>query len=796
MTSASEVPTGQSGRPRMVAGLIVLIVLAGLVVASLAAVAPPAPVAADAPADAFSATRAYQHVERIGSQQHVAGSAAAADVRDYIVATLAGFGLDPQIQDGIGATSELGGQYGMAGPQRRRGLPGTTSTGRLIMLAHYDSVQVSYGGNDDGAGVSTLLETARALTAGPPPRERHRLPVHRRRGGLPVRGARLSSPATRWPRGGGVVLNFESRGSSGPVVMFETSPGNADLVASTAAAVPYPVATSLAVEVYRILPNDTDFTPFRDSGRFTGLNSAYIDGSAVYHAPEDTPQYMDRASLQHQGDNALALTRAFGARRSRHAAAPASRTTTYFPAMGAPGPLSRLAGLAVGVLALLRVLALAVARPRAGARRLGRGCRPASVWRSSRWCSRPLPRRVLGVAGAAPAGYANMLDPWWPGWFRAAWWRWSPRSCCPGSACCAADGAWSLAIGALGLLAVLGVVMAAVVARRLVPGRAAGAGRRARGRWSRCPCRPLWARVVARAARGAVAVAILAPTVYLFFPALGLATGAAGSVVLGHARLGPAAGVRPALPAVAAAVAGAAVGVATDPDVDRDPGDRLRAGPADVPAAAGVPAPRASTATAAAASSGRRGSRAVRRRWAAMPALTAGVLTLAFFGAGLAVDHFDEAHPAPAQLFYALDTDTGQARWVSTDADPGEWVSQYVTGPEDLRGSFGLLGADVLSGPAQAAALPAPAVAVAADRTSGDRRTLSITVTPQRDARLIYLLLPGAVVSRASVAGQEIPTSVFADWTGVVFNGPPDRAVEGGVTFDLELDSAGPVTVG
>ena len=49
-------------------------------------------------------------------------------------------------------------------------LPGETSTGRIVMFAHYDSVQVSYGGNDDGAGVSTLLETARVLAAGPRPR--------------------------------------------------------------------------------------------------------------------------------------------------------------------------------------------------------------------------------------------------------------------------------------------------------------------------------------------------------------------------------------------------------------------------------------------------------------------------------------------------------------------------------------------------------------------------------------------------------------------------------------------------
>ena len=101
----------------------------------------------------------------------------------------------------------------------------------------------------------------------------------------------------------------------------------------------------------------------------------------------------------------------------------------------------------------------------------------------------------------------------------------------------------------------------------------------------------------------------------------------------------------------------------------------------------------------------------------------------------------------------------------------------------------------MLTGPAQPAALPAPALTVSSDSTSGDRRNLSITVTPQREVRLIYLLLPGAAVARASVAGHEIPTSVFADGTGVVFNGPPDRDTSTGVTFDLELDEVMPVTV-
>ena len=35
-------------------------------------------------------------------------------------------------------------------------------------MAHYDSVPFGPGAADDGAGVVTLLETARALKAGPP----------------------------------------------------------------------------------------------------------------------------------------------------------------------------------------------------------------------------------------------------------------------------------------------------------------------------------------------------------------------------------------------------------------------------------------------------------------------------------------------------------------------------------------------------------------------------------------------------------------------------------------------------
>ena len=104
-----------------------------------------------------------------------------------------------------------------------------------------------------------------------------------------------------------IVLNFEARGSRGVMLMFETSAGNQHLV-SQLAAIPQPVASSLFADIYAQLPNDTDFSIFREAG-LTGLNFAYIDGLVHYHSSTDTVDNVDDLTLQHYGVSMLALTR-------------------------------------------------------------------------------------------------------------------------------------------------------------------------------------------------------------------------------------------------------------------------------------------------------------------------------------------------------------------------------------------------------------------------------------------------------------------------------------------------------
>ena len=89
--------------------------------------------------------------------------------------------------------------------------------------------------------------------------------------------------------------------------MFETSQPNASAVAAYAAAVHRPSASSLATDVARLIPNDTDVTTFKERGWLT-LNSAIVGNATRYHSAGDDLAGLDVRSLQDMGDEALALT--------------------------------------------------------------------------------------------------------------------------------------------------------------------------------------------------------------------------------------------------------------------------------------------------------------------------------------------------------------------------------------------------------------------------------------------------------------------------------------------------------
>jgi hypothetical protein len=302
-------------------------VVAGFLAVGLYSLLPPRAVPADAADTEFSAARAFEHVEVVGAAPHPIGSNAIGVVRNYLVRELRALGLEPEPQT-VSAPDYYGGQGSVDVVNLVATIPGTSGIEAVALVAHYDTVPTTPGANDNSTAVAALLETARALLAGPPLRNDVILLFTDGEEPGPRYGATAFVAENPAAPKIAMVVNLEAIGSSGPSMLVETSGSETWMVEQFAAAVHSPTAFSFAVETTALIGGvGTDFDPFRNAG-ISGLNFAYLRGSPIYHSPADDVDSVSRASLQHHGANALGLARHFG--DLDLATAPAAGDSVYF----------------------------------------------------------------------------------------------------------------------------------------------------------------------------------------------------------------------------------------------------------------------------------------------------------------------------------------------------------------------------------------------------------------------------------------------------------------------------------
>ena len=265
-----------------------------------------------APVTEFSAERAMAHVRQLARAPRPPGSDGHREAMVYIMARIAAMGVEPRIQ----GTTGIGTRYPVAGQVRNilARIPGTRPTtrrgrGAVLLMAHYDGVAAGPAAGDDASGVAVLLETLRAIRQGPLlANDVIALFTDSEESGL--LGAAAFAREHAWTADVGVILNFEARGTHGPSLMFETGSANHDVIRFLRT-VRGARATSLSTAVYRQLPNDTDLSELAVLGR-PAMNFGFIAGVERYHTSEDDVAHLSPESIQHHGDQALALTRAFG----------------------------------------------------------------------------------------------------------------------------------------------------------------------------------------------------------------------------------------------------------------------------------------------------------------------------------------------------------------------------------------------------------------------------------------------------------------------------------------------------
>jgi hypothetical protein len=709
LDAAIQIRTGRGDAGLRVAGLAWVVALAAL---GIALSGPPPVVPATAPAANFSAERAMGHVRETARAPHPAGSAEHDRVRDYIVQQLTALGLTPSIQKTMALSARFRVAATVENILARK--PGQTPRPALLLAAHYDSVPTGPGAGDDGAGVAALLETARALAAGPPLRDDVIL-LFSDGEELGLLGAEAFAKEHPWRTDVGAVLNFDNRGTSGAVVMYQTSPQNGWMVRQLADVAPSPRASSLSAAVAERMPNSTDFAVLREAG-MPGLNFGFIGSPQNYHTPQDTPQNLDMRSLQQTGSYALALARRLANADLTRVREPdlvffnavGNRMVTYPVAWARP-----LGYGALGLFMVAAVLGLARRAVRPGGLLLSLVWLVVSLlaaWRVGDLLATSLPRLYDGVLPAGPwffsPVYAVALCLVVAALVVACW------EILPGGArweelALLGAGAWT----ALAVRSALNFPAASFLGVwPLVPVLVALAAMFATG-----PGRTGW-KVVLAGAAATPGVLLLAP----LFPALHLA--------LGMSTLG--ASVRAVLEALLLWLSAALLAPAW----------------------------------------GESGARGVRL---SLPLLAAGGAVLAW---GLVGVRYNDRHPRPETMIYSLDADRGRAQWLSpkesqSSVQPARmdaWRRQFLSATPGIYSltvgvpwTWSLM---CWSHEAPRAELPAPAAELLSETREEGRRVFRLRLVPPPGTSRLWFEVRGRKILAVEMGGSVIGDAHTPRW--------------------------------
>ena len=311
----------------------------------------------------FSEQSAAAHVAMlagtIGSRP--VGSPENARARGYIVDQLRSYGFEVRVQEtdarvaAAGLTARVSNIIAVRAGARNEAVG---------LVSHYDSVADAPGAGDDAFGVSVSLEAARLLAARSNPTwSLMVLVTDGEEAGLMGAAALMDDRevAERLK----AYLNLEAAGSSGTAALFETGPGNGWLVSRWSKFSPYPRGDSFGLEIYKRLPNDTDFSVLKLHD-IPGLNFAVIGDSYAYHTARDTPERLSTRSLRESGENVLATV---GALDAVDITQRSGANSTYFDIVhrfavsygSVTDRLISLAALLFGVIAWVRVSSAAIA---------------------------------------------------------------------------------------------------------------------------------------------------------------------------------------------------------------------------------------------------------------------------------------------------------------------------------------------------------------------------------------------------------------------------------------------------
>lgn len=258
------------------------------------------------------------HILSISEKEHsVYNEEEAEEVRNYISSTLFSYGVENEIITHNDVTLYNGktGEFSYYKPKNIYAEIAGESGVNVLLVAHYDSCgykikydepsEGSHGALDDGYGVAAVLELARIFSSEKNLKNGIKIAIFDAEEEGVLGSEALVKEYPEWLDDVNLVINIEGRGNKGPVYLFQTSGNNSRIIDFYKNA-GFPYSFSLAADVYDMLPNDTDLSPFLEYG-YAGMNFAVLESLKVYHNDKDNYSSVDAATVAKYGDTLLPL---------------------------------------------------------------------------------------------------------------------------------------------------------------------------------------------------------------------------------------------------------------------------------------------------------------------------------------------------------------------------------------------------------------------------------------------------------------------------------------------------------
>jgi hypothetical protein len=726
-------PHGAARTENLAVVLLLGVLLAAAGLAYLPFTQTPSVTPASASAEVFSAERAMADLEAVASSPRPMGSPEHGRTVAAIQARLAQLGVESQVVEGVATRND----YNQVFAGRLRNviarIPGTGSTGAVAMLSHFDSLPTSMNANDGGLGVATLLETVRAIQAGPPLSNDLILWFGDADETTALNALLLQEHP--WFRDVRFGFAFEAPGVHGPSVLSfagQGDPGAESPLLSLGASEGLGGGSGIATDNGRWLREALDAVPgavvalpVNDLGAggspdlvmsmwgtdIAGVSFGQIGDSSGYHTVLDRPGAVSPSSLQDSGDTALALARHFGGFDFRDAP-DTGGLVAFTVAPGATAVYPAAAALPAGLVVLVALIAVVVIAKR---RR--------RVTISGIVLGLGLTLVTLAVGGVTAALLTSIIspeahfvrNPYGVGWrilllsavgltVVGALFLTTTRLLRRD------DRSAGLVLGPVVVVTLLAVLTAAAAPALSYVFLWPAAASVALAAWQLLRRRPgvrPWADAGGLAAAGAVVAVVAVPLIYVL----------SSAALLGEPTF-----------AVLVTVFVALLGSLLVPQMRRLTG---------------------------------------RRAWA-VPTVLA-LLSLAFATGAQLGSGYDDTRPRPDYIQYTLDADSGRATWLSTGTDTDEWTEQFFPDgfTKDRRafspGYYFGQEFDVIEASAPPVRLAEPQLTVLDDTTVDGVRTVRLLLTSPRGAPTAHvdLELPGDLVA-ATVGGEVIKVDASA----------------------------------